>query len=111
MNNVLTPCSGVLLGKLTGPQAVKKFPAFYATRRVIIEFTSAYHCPYPSSSFGAELPLVVERFGLLNYLFPYPSILDAGYPVFILHLANICPYPKVDKSSPCTTIPHLEDPF
>ena len=37
---------------------------------------------------GAELPLV-ESFGLLNDLFPFPSILDAGYPVFYLHLADI----------------------
>jgi len=29
---------------------------------------------------GAELPLV-ESFGLLNDLFPFPSILDVGYPV------------------------------
>jgi len=38
---------------------------------------------------GAELPLMVESFGLLNDLFPFPSTLDAGYPVFNLHLANI----------------------
>ena len=38
---------------------------------------------------GTELPLVVESFGLLNDIFPVPSILDAGYPVFNLHLANI----------------------
>jgi len=38
---------------------------------------------------GAELPLVVEGFGLLNDLFPFPSILDTGHPVFKLHLANI----------------------
>jgi hypothetical protein len=25
---------------------------------------------------------MVESFGLLNDLFPFPSILDAGYPVF-----------------------------
>ena len=37
---------------------------------------------------GAELSLV-ESFGLLNDLFPFPSILDAGYPVFDLHLADI----------------------
>jgi hypothetical protein len=37
---------------------------------------------------GAELPLV-ESFGLLNDFFPFPSILDAGYPVFDLHLANV----------------------
>ena len=34
---------------------------------------------------GAELPLV-ESFGLLNDLFPFPSILDAGYPVLDLLL-------------------------
>jgi hypothetical protein len=38
---------------------------------------------------GAELPLMVESFGLLTDLFPFPSILDAGYPVFDHHLANV----------------------
>jgi hypothetical protein len=39
---------------------------------------------------GAKLPLMeVESFGLLNNIFPFPSILDTGYPVFNLHLANI----------------------
>ena len=38
---------------------------------------------------GVEHPLMVESFGLLNDLFPFPSILDAGYPVFNLHLANV----------------------
>ena len=38
---------------------------------------------------GTELPLV-ESFDLLNDLFPFPSILDAGYPVFFyLHLAGV----------------------
>ena len=37
---------------------------------------------------GAELTLV-ESFGLLNNLFPFPSILDAGYPVLDLQLANV----------------------
>jgi len=32
---------------------------------------------------------MVECFGRLIDLFPFPSILDAGYPVFNLHLANI----------------------
>jgi len=30
---------------------------------------------------GAELPLVVESFGLLKDIFPFPLILDAGSPV------------------------------
>ena len=35
------------------------------------------------------LNFLVESFGLLNDLFPLPSILDAGYPVFDLHLADV----------------------
>jgi hypothetical protein len=38
---------------------------------------------------AAELPLMVESFGLLNDIFPFPSILDADYPIFNVHLANI----------------------
>jgi hypothetical protein len=37
------PCSRVLLQKLTGSQLVKKFPAFYGSRRFITAFTSARH--------------------------------------------------------------------
>jgi len=40
---LLIPWSGVLLEKLTGSQLVKKFPAFYGTRRFIIAFTIAPH--------------------------------------------------------------------
>jgi hypothetical protein len=37
------PCSTVLIEKLPDPQLVKKFPAFYGTRRFITAFTSARH--------------------------------------------------------------------
>jgi len=47
------------------------------------------HFSSSSSSSGTELPLVVESYGLLNDIFPFPSILDAGYPIFNLHLANV----------------------
>ena len=40
---LLTACSRVLLEKLTGLQVVKKFPAFYGTRRFITAFTSSRH--------------------------------------------------------------------
>ena len=40
LTHSLTPCSKVLLEKLTGSQLVKKFPAFYGTRRFITAFTS-----------------------------------------------------------------------
>ena len=38
--NKLTPWSIFLLGKLTGFQLVKNFPAFYGTKRFITAFTS-----------------------------------------------------------------------
>jgi len=41
--NSLTPRSRDLLEKLTGSQLVKKFPAFYGTRRFFTAFTSARH--------------------------------------------------------------------
>ena len=40
---LLTPCSRVLLEKLTGLQLIKKFPTFYGTRRFI---TSLYTLPF-----------------------------------------------------------------
>jgi hypothetical protein len=42
-----------------------------------------------SSSSGTELPLMFEIYDLLNNIFPFPSILDTGYPIFNLHLANV----------------------
>ena len=41
-----------------------------------------------SSSSDTELPLTIESYGLLNDIFPFPSILDADYPIFNTHLAN-----------------------
>ena len=32
---------------------------------------------------------MIESYGLLNDIFPFPSILDAGYPIFNPHLANV----------------------
>jgi len=42
-NYLLTAWSRDLLENLTGPQLVKKFPAFYGTRRLIAAFTSTCH--------------------------------------------------------------------
>jgi hypothetical protein len=51
--NLLNPWSKVLLEKLTGLQLVKKFPAFYGTRRFITAFTSARRLsPHQSISPG-----------------------------------------------------------
>jgi len=46
----LTACSTVLLEKLTGLELVKKFHAFYRTRRFITAFTSARHLSLSWSS-------------------------------------------------------------
>jgi len=39
--------------------------------------------------FFQALNFLFESSGLLNDLFPLPSFLDAGYPVFDLQLANV----------------------
>jgi len=46
----LTPWSRVLLEKLTVFQLVKKFSAFYGTRRFITTVTSACHLPISRAS-------------------------------------------------------------
>ena len=38
---------------------------------------------------GAELSLINESLGLLNEIFPFPSILDTSCPIFDFHLANV----------------------
>jgi hypothetical protein len=40
---LLTPWSRLLLEKITGLQLVKKFPAFYGTRRFLTALTNARH--------------------------------------------------------------------
>jgi hypothetical protein len=52
-----TPWSKVLLEKLTGSQLVKKFPAFYGTRRIITVFTSACHLSLSWASSVQSIPL------------------------------------------------------
>ena len=53
---LLIPWSRVLLEKLTGSQLVKKFPAFYGTRRFITAFTYARKCPYPKPARSSPYP-------------------------------------------------------
>ena len=40
---ILTPWCRVLLEKVTGSQLLRKFPAFYGTRKFITTLTSARH--------------------------------------------------------------------
>ena len=83
---LLTPWCRVLLEKLTGLQLVKKFPAFYGTRRFITALTSVRHlslsCASPiqstyshPTSWRSILILSTHlRLGLPNGLFP------SGFP-------------------------------
>ena len=79
---LLTPWSRVLLGKLTGLQLAKRFPAFYGTRMFITAFTSARHLslswassiqyipPHPTSCRSILLLSSHLRLGLPSGLFP-----------------------------------------
>ena len=49
MTNRLIPWNTVLPEKLTVPQAVKKFPAFYGTYKFITAFTKAHQLPLSST--------------------------------------------------------------
>jgi hypothetical protein len=53
---LLTARGRVLLGKLTGPQLAKKFPAFYGNRRFITAFTSARHLSLSRASSIQSIP-------------------------------------------------------
>jgi hypothetical protein len=58
------------------------FPQFSVIRLVVDSTVPGF--------FFQALNFLVESFGLLNNLFPLPSILDAGYPVFLSSFGR-CP--------------------
>ena len=88
---LLTPWFRVLLEKLAGLQLVKKFPAFYGTRRFITAFTSFRHpslswaspiqSTYPQPSFWRSILILSThlRLGLPSGLFP------SGFPTRTLY--------------------------
>ena len=105
--SLLTPCSRVLLEKLTRLQLVKKFPAFYGTRRFITAFTSARHLSLSSASSIQSIPphltfwksiLILSsllRVGLPSGLFP------SGFPTQTLYTPShhTCYMPRPSHSS------------
>jgi hypothetical protein len=87
----LTPCSRVLLEKLTGFWLVKNFPSFYGTRRFITAFTRASHLslswvssiqsilPHPTSWRSILIFSSHLRLGLSSGLLP------SGFPCNPVH--------------------------
>ena len=79
---LLTPWCRVLLEKLTGLQLVKKFPAFYGTRKFITALTSVRHLSlswtsliqstYPHPTSWRSIPILSThlRLGVPSGLFP-----------------------------------------
>ena len=88
---LLTPWCRVLLEKLTVLQLVKKFPAFYGTRRFITAFTGFRHpslswaspiqstCPQPTSRRSILILSTHLSLGLPSGLFPL------GFPTRTLY--------------------------
>ena len=88
---LLTPWRRVLLEKLTGLQLVKKFPAFYGTRRFITTLTSICHLslswvspiqstyPHPTSWRSILILSTHLRLRLPSGLFP------SGFPTKTLY--------------------------
>ena len=89
--SVLTPWCRVILQKLTGLQLVKKFPAFYGTRRFITALTSVRHLslswaspiqstyPHPTSWRSILILPTLLCLGLPSGLFP------SGFPTKTLY--------------------------
>ena len=94
---LLTPWSRVLLEKLTGFQLVKKFPAFYGTRKFITAFTSARHLslcwassiqsipPHPTSWRSILILSSHLRLGLPS------GLLHSGFPTTTLYTPLLSP--------------------
>ena len=88
---LLTPWCRVLLEKPTGLELVKKFPAFYGSRRFITALTSVRHLslswaspiqstyPHPTSWRSILILSVHLRLGLPSGLFP------SGFPTKTLY--------------------------
>ena len=103
---LLTPWCRVPLEKLTGLQLVKKFPAFYGTRRFITSFTSARHQslswansiqvmpPQPTSLRSIVMLSSHPRLGLSSGLFPSSFPTKTLYTPLLSHLACYMPRPS-----------------
>ena len=88
----------VLLEKPTGPQLVKKFPAFYKTRRFIIAFTTARHL---SLSWARSIQSIIlhPTFRRFNFMLSchlrlgrLSSLLPSSFPTKMLYAPLLSPH-------------------
>jgi len=97
LTHSLTPYSTVLLEKLTCFQLVKKFPAFYGTRRFITAFTSAHQLSlFWASSIQSILPHPTSWRSILilssHLLLGLPSgLFPSGFPAKPLYTPLLSP--------------------
>jgi hypothetical protein len=89
--HLLTPGSRVLLEKLIGLQLVKKFPAFYGTRRFITVFTSARHLSVSSVSSIQSIPPHSISWRLILILSSH-----------LRRVSQVVCFPQVFPPKPCT---------
>ena len=92
--NLLTPCSWILLEKLTGSHLVKKFPALYGTQRFITRFTSARHL---SISWARSIQSVPP------HLTSRRSILLSSHLRLVSQVVSL---PQVSPTKPCIRLPY-----
>ena len=94
---LLTPCSRVLLEKLTDSQLVKKFPAFYGTRRFITAFTLARHLSLSRATSIQSIPAHHTSWRSILY-----------YPPIYACVSQVVSFPQVSPPKPCIRLspPH-----
>jgi hypothetical protein len=103
---LLTPWSTVLLEKLTGLKLVKKFPAFYGTRRFITAFTSARHLSLPWTSSIHSIPPHTTSWRSILILSSHlhlglPSgFFHSDFPIYASHLPHPSDMPHPSHYSP-----------
>ena len=88
---LLTIWSTVLPEKLTNPQIVNKFPAYYGTRRFITAFTTARHLPLSWARWIKSMPHPTSR----------RAILISSIRAWVCQVVS---FPQVSPPKPCVNL-------